>query len=144
MPRTAGNSESIIPGKPYRIISKEGLAYAGMCAHGLFWDEMTCQQISHLSPRGLHSFPGFESQGGNFLARRPRFKKVHFERKKALSNNFYLAPGPGYGVFVRAHVGYQTCINFFARFRADLKITSQRPVGLRARKKLSYISITYK
>ena len=43
-----GNSESIIPGKPHRIISKEGLAYAGMCAHGLFWDEMTCLQISHL------------------------------------------------------------------------------------------------
>ena len=24
-------------------------------------------------------------------------------------------------MFVRVHVGYQTCINFFARFRADLK-----------------------
>ena len=48
-------------------------------------------------------------------------KKVEFERNKPLSNNFYLAPGAGYGVFVRAHIGYQTCINFFARFRADLK-----------------------
>ena len=38
-----------------------------------------------------------------------------------LSNNFYLAPGPGYGVFVRAPVGHQTCIFIFARFRADLK-----------------------
>ena len=48
---------------------------------------------------------------------------------------FYLAPGPGYDVFMKVHVAYQTCLNFFSRCRADLKATSQRPVGLEAEKK---------
>ena len=51
---------------------------------------------------------------------------------------FYLAPGPGYDVFMKVHVAYQTCLNFFARCRADLKVTSQRPVGLEAKKKLLF------
>ena len=46
-------------------------------------------------------------------------KIVEFKRKRAVSNNFCLAPGLGYGVFVRVHIGYQTRIIFFARFRAD-------------------------
>ena len=51
---------------------------------------------------------------------------------------FYLAPGPGYDVFMKVHVAYQTCLNFFARCRADLKVTSQRPVGLEAKKNLLF------
>ena len=48
----------------------------------------------------------------------------------ALSNNYYLAPGPGYGVFVRAHIGCQTFINFLCSVQSRFKVTSQRPVGL--------------
>jgi hypothetical protein len=50
-----------------------------------------------------------------------RLKKSLIRIKRALSDNFYLAPDTGYDVFVRAHVGHQTCIICFARFRADSK-----------------------
>ena len=59
-----------------------------------------------------------------------RLKKANSNTNKAHSYNLYLTPSPDYGVFVGVHIGYQTYIFFFARFRADLKITSQRPVGL--------------
>ena len=73
--------------------------------------------------------PCFRESWRSFFCTTTTIKKSQFERKKAVSNNFYLAPGPGYGVFVRAHIGHRTCI-FFCSVQSRLKITSQRPVGL--------------
>ena len=112
MPCTVWQSEGLWPDNRKRAISKEGLDYAGTVYKQplLGWDDMP----ANLSPSlcGLSLLPGFGSLGGHFFARRPRFKKVQFERKEAVSNNFYLAPGPDYGVFVGVRVGYKTCIFF--------------------------------
>ena len=112
MPCTVWQSEGLWPDNRKRAISKEGLDYAGtVCKQPLLGWQVVLENLSP-SPRGPHSFPGFESLGGHFFARRPRLKKVQFEQKKAVSNIFYGAPGPGYGVFVRVHIGYQTRIKF--------------------------------
>ena len=87
------------------------------------------------SPRGPHLFPGFGSVGEHFFVCATAHVNRDSNTNMPFRPFFYLAPGPGYDVFMKVHVAYQTCLNFFSRCRADLKATSQRPVGLEAEKK---------
>ena len=124
--------------QPCRAISKEGLDHAGtVCAQPLLgWDVMLANLSP--SPRGPHLFPGFGSVGEHFFVCATAHVNRDSNTNMPFRPFFYLAPGPGYDVFMKVHVAYQTCLNFFARCRADLKVTSQRPVGLEAKKKLLF------
>ena len=110
MPCTVWQSEGLWPDNRKRAISKEGLDYAGTVYKQplLVWDAM----LVYLSPSlcGLSSLPGFGVLERIIMDDDERLKKSQFERTKAVSKKNYLAPGPGYGVFVGVHVGYLTCI----------------------------------
>ena len=91
------------------------------------------------SPRGPHLFPGFGSVGEHFFVCATAHVNRDSNTNMPFRPFFYLAPGPGYDVFMKVHVAYQTCLNFFSRCRADLKATSQRPVGLEAKKTCYFV-----
>ena len=90
-----------------------------MCAQPFLGLDIMLAYLSPSSP-SPPLIPGFGVLERIIMGRRRRLKKSQFERNKALSNNFYVAPSPDYGVFVGVHIGYQTCVNFFARFKSHL------------------------